>query len=119
MESNPIVYSSVGVFKICLIVTHIFVAYSILELRMKLNRNLVTDIFKLSTSRQIGLSGCTFDQKDFTQVAQKEISLDAGAKPISTLVYQFWTQQFQATKLRMKIQPTNKSQETEIKISSF
>ena len=31
--------------------------------------NLVIDNFKLSTSRQISLPGCTFGQKDFTQVA--------------------------------------------------
>ena len=35
------------------------------------------------------MSGCTLTQKDFTQVAQVQISPDAGASPIFTLVYQF------------------------------
>ena len=56
--------------------------------------NLVIDFFKLSTSRQIGLSRCTFGQKDFTQVAQAQISSDAEARPILVLVYQFWAYQF-------------------------
>ena len=56
--------------------------------------NLVLDIFKLSTSRQVSLSGCTFGQKDLNQVAQAQISPDEGARPILTLVYQFWTHQF-------------------------
>ena len=57
--------------------------------------NLVIDNFKLSTSRQVSLPGCTFGQKDFTQVAQVQISPDAGARPVFTLVYLFWAQKFQ------------------------
>ena len=45
--------------------------------------NLVIDIFKLSTSREISLSGWTFGQKDFTQVAQVQISPDGGARHIN------------------------------------
>ena len=56
---------------------------------MKLHDTLVIDIFKLSMSRQITLSGCTFDQKGFTQVAQVQISPNAGARPILTFLYQF------------------------------
>ena len=48
--------------------------------------NLVIEIFKLSTGRQISLPECTFGQKDFTQVAQEQISLDAGTRPILILV---------------------------------
>ena len=84
MESNLIICSSVGVFKIGLIVTHIFVAYSLLEFQIKLV-NLVIDISKLS--RQISLSRCTFGQKDFTQVAQVHISSDAVTRPVLTLAY--------------------------------
>ena len=57
-------------------------------------RYLVIDIFKLSTSRQISLSGCTYNQKHFIQVAQLQISPDAGARQILTLVYQFLTHNF-------------------------
>ena len=56
--------------------------------------NLVIDIFKLSMSRQISLSGYPFGQKDFIQMAQVQISPDAAARLILTLVYQFWAYQF-------------------------
>ena len=44
-------------------------------------------IFKLSKSKP-------FSQKDFTPVAQVQISPDARARPILTLLYQFWAHQF-------------------------
>ena len=56
---------------------------------MKLHDTLVIGIFKLSMSRKISLSGCTFGQKGFTPLAQVQISTDAGARLILTLVYQF------------------------------
>ena len=48
---------------------------------------LAIDIFKLSTSK-------SFSQKRFTQVVQVQISPDAGARPVVTLVYQFLSHQF-------------------------
>ena len=44
---------------------------------------LATDIFKLSTSK-------SFSQKDVTRVPQVQIYSDAGAKPILTLLSNFW-----------------------------
>ena len=50
-------------------------------------------------------------KKDFTQVVQVQISLDAETRSILTLVYQFLTHQFQATKSRTKSQRGKKSKE--------
>ena len=88
--------SWIGVFKFWLIVASFwnFVVYSIFGLPNETPVTLVIDIFKLSTSRQISLWGCTFGHKGFTQVAQVQISQDAGARPILTLIYQFWAHQF-------------------------
>ena len=71
---------------------------------------LIIGIFKLSTSKQISLSGCRFSQKDFTQLAQVQISPDAKARRILALVYQFMTHQFQAPKSRTEILPAKKAQ---------
>ena len=48
---------------------------------------LARDIFKMTTSQ-------SFSQKGFTQVAQVQISPDAGDSTILTLVYQLWAHQF-------------------------
>ena len=69
MESSPINYSWVGVFKIWLIVISFwdFVAYNLKEFQNETPVTLVIGILRLSTRKQISLSGCTFSQKDFTQ----------------------------------------------------
>ena len=50
--------------------------------------------------RETSLPGCTFGQKDFTQVLQVQISPDTGARSIL------------GSLLRMKSQPTNEPQKT-------
>ena len=80
---------------------------------------LVIGIFKLSTSRQISLSGCIFSQKDFTQLAQVQISSDGEATPILAIVYQFLAHQFQAPKSRTKSQPAKKAQNLRLKFYHF
>ena len=60
---------------------------------------------------QLLILAISSSQKGFTQVEQVQIFPDAGARPISTLVYRFWDHQFSASKLRTKSQPTKKSQE--------
>ena len=109
-ESNPIICSSVGVLKVWLIVASWWelAAYSLFEFQVPVT--LVIDTFKLSLSGQISLSECTFSQKDFTHVAQVQISPDVAARPILALIYQFLVHQFLAPKSRTKSESANKAQ---------
>ena len=78
------------------------VAYSLFEFQAPVT--LVIGIFKLSSSGQISLSGCTFSQKDFTQVTH------AAARSILALIYQILLHQFLAPKSRTKTESENKAQ---------
>ena len=63
------IIAGVGVFKIWLIVISFwdFVAYNLKEFQNETPVTFVIRILRLSTRKQISLSGCTFSQKDFTQ----------------------------------------------------
>ena len=108
MEINPIICSWIRFQDLLDSDTHFCCIYSF-GVPNETLFNLVIDIFKSSTSREISLWVCTSGQKGFIQVIQVHIFLDAGARPILMLLYQFWAHQFQDSKLRIK----------SLKLSSF